>query len=123
MIFLDESSVTGEAASIEHQKLANAMMEMAATTGWKLIESKLRSEMASAYAAMLDAKTGDQSLKACTAYTVLKTIVEAPEVSVKNSLARIAALAEEESNMDPVQVHHRAGPGMTEPRKKPSVPK
>lgn len=118
MIFLNETELSSELSPIEeHQKLANAMMALADSTGWKLIKAKLDNELALAYNQMLAAKTGDESLKACTAYTSLKAIVDAPEASVKNSLNRIRVLELEKASEDPPPVHHRDGPGMTRPRK------
>lgn len=113
MIFFDESTLAPGVAVDEHRKLANAMMSLEASQGWKLIKGELESRMGAAYATMLEAKTGDESLKASTAYTTIKEILESPEKTVKSSLSRLAILEAEVADLDPAPVHHRAGPGMT----------
>lgn len=114
MITINESTLTPEESVAEHQKLANAMLSLQESHGWKLIEARMRSELELAYNAMLTATTGDMSLKASTAYTTLKAFIDAPKESAEVSIRRIYAIEHGEAveKQDPPK-HHRDGKGMT----------
>lgn len=106
-MIVDETGLNREQSLARHRKVANEMRMLMELDGWKYLHNKMQQDMAAALAAMRDAKTGDESLKACTAYTILEAYTNLPEIAVTQSLQRIKSIEEEVVPRPPE--HHRSG--------------
>jgi hypothetical protein len=82
--------VQGEKTDDEFRRevghLAESLGAMMRTGGWHVYEAYLRSEAAAAAMSLANAKTGDEALRAGTAFTILTRVADLPRKQMEEAV-------------------------------------